>query len=59
MCMVTNRVQFVHQIHIYKQRKREDKFKLGIIAVKGKGRENGKQENCKIVSSLFSLQLLV
>jgi len=59
MYMVTNRVQFAHQIHIYKQRKRKDKFKLGMIAVKGKGRENGRQESCKIVTSLFSLQLLV
>jgi len=59
MYMVRNKVQFVHQIHIYKQRKRKDKFKLGMIAVKGKGRESGKKGSCKVDTSLFSLQLLV
>jgi hypothetical protein len=57
--MVTNRVQFVDQIHIYKQRKRKDKFKLGMITIKRKWCENGRQESCKIVTSVFSLQLLV
>jgi hypothetical protein len=56
----TERLQFVHQIHIYKQRKRKDTFKLGMIAVKRKGRENWRQESCKIVTSVFSsFQLLV
>ena len=59
MYIFTDRVQFVHQIDIYKQRKRKDKFKLGMIAVKRKERENGRQESCEIVTSLFSLQLLV
>jgi len=59
MYMVKNRVQFVHQIHIYKQRKKKEKFTLGMIAVKRKRRENERQESCKIVTSVFLLQLLV
>jgi hypothetical protein len=38
---------------------RKKKFKLGMIAVKRKRRKNGRQESCKIVTSVFSLQLLV
>ena len=53
MYMVTSRVQFVHHIYVYKHRKRKDKFKLGMITVKRKGRENGRQESCKIVTSVF------
>ena len=39
--------------------KKKDKFQLGMIAVKRKGRENRRQDSCKIVTCVFSLQLLV